>query len=101
MEIGGVAIYRKGVQPVSQAMATFIHSLREISPSLFVLSPVWYSRPATGVLLAPCHDEFRGPRSHYVRQVALEAATQQTLKPSSLNTVDPRSPIKLPLLLQI
>ncbi|GFX85182.1 hypothetical protein TNCV_1647291 [Trichonephila clavipes] len=25
----------------------------------------------TGVLLAPCHDEFRGPRSDNVRQVAL------------------------------
>ncbi|GFU29698.1 hypothetical protein TNCV_4745341 [Trichonephila clavipes] len=25
-------------------------------------------RPATSVLLAPCHDEFRGPRSDYVRQ---------------------------------
>ncbi|GFS90231.1 hypothetical protein TNCV_508661 [Trichonephila clavipes] len=25
-------------------------------------------RPTTGVLLAPCHDEFRGPRSDYVRQ---------------------------------
>ncbi|GFU90053.1 hypothetical protein TNCV_2439401 [Trichonephila clavipes] len=41
-----------------------------ISPSLFVLSHVWCSRPrpTTGVLLAPCHDEFRGPRSDYVRQ---------------------------------
>ncbi|GFU92323.1 uncharacterized protein TNCV_1339041 [Trichonephila clavipes] len=27
------------------------------------------------VLLAPCHDEFRGPRSDYVRQVALETTT--------------------------
>ncbi|GFY01604.1 hypothetical protein TNCV_2607881 [Trichonephila clavipes] len=43
-----------------------------ISPSEFVLSPVWCSRPTTGVLLAPCHDEFCGPRSDYVRQVALE-----------------------------
>ncbi|GFV85522.1 transposable element Tcb2 transposase [Trichonephila clavipes] len=25
-------------------------------------------RPTTGVLLAPCHDEFRGSRSDYVRQ---------------------------------
>ncbi|GFU59667.1 hypothetical protein TNCV_3186351 [Trichonephila clavipes] len=29
----------------------------------------------TGVPLAPCHDEFRGPRSDYVRQVALETTT--------------------------
>ncbi|GFX92730.1 uncharacterized protein TNCV_3180341 [Trichonephila clavipes] len=43
------------------------------SPSLFVLSPVRCSRPTTGVLLAPCHDEFRGPRSDYVREVALAA----------------------------
>ncbi|GFX30101.1 uncharacterized protein TNCV_2618121 [Trichonephila clavipes] len=45
-------------------------SLRGISPSFFVLSPVWCSRPrpTTGVLLAPCHDEFRETRSDYVRQ---------------------------------
>ncbi|GFX82602.1 hypothetical protein TNCV_1192771 [Trichonephila clavipes] len=29
----------------------------------------------TGVLLAPCHDEFRGPQSDYIRQVALETTT--------------------------
>ncbi|GFV91045.1 hypothetical protein TNCV_1249271 [Trichonephila clavipes] len=33
------------------------------------------NRPTTGVLLAPCHDEFRGPRSDYVRQVALKTTT--------------------------
>ncbi|GFT51042.1 hypothetical protein TNCV_4490231 [Trichonephila clavipes] len=34
------------------------------------LSPVWCSRlrPTTGVHLANCHDQFRGPRSDYVRQ---------------------------------
>ncbi|GFX51862.1 uncharacterized protein TNCV_3062801 [Trichonephila clavipes] len=31
--------------------------------------------PTTGVLLAPCHDELRGPRSDYVRQVALATIT--------------------------
>ncbi|GFV53475.1 hypothetical protein TNCV_3446091 [Trichonephila clavipes] len=30
------------------------------------MSPVSWSRPTTGVLLAPCHDEFRGPRSDCV-----------------------------------
>ncbi|GFX20904.1 uncharacterized protein TNCV_79591 [Trichonephila clavipes] len=50
-------------------------SLRGISPSQIVLSPVWCSRPTTGVPLAPCHDEFRGPRSDYVRQLALETTT--------------------------
>ncbi|GFT27876.1 hypothetical protein TNCV_10831 [Trichonephila clavipes] len=36
-----------------------------------ILSPIWCSRPrpTTGVLLARCHDEFRGPRSDYVRQI--------------------------------
>ncbi|PRD32128.1 UNVERIFIED_CONTAM: hypothetical protein NCL1_21408 [Trichonephila clavipes] len=29
------------------------------------------AKPTTSVLLAPCHDEFRGPRSDYVRQVTL------------------------------
>ncbi|GFV65445.1 hypothetical protein TNCV_1671131 [Trichonephila clavipes] len=33
-------------------------------------SPVWWPRPTTGVLLAPCHNEFRGTRSDYVREVA-------------------------------
>ncbi|GFV16416.1 hypothetical protein TNCV_1525621 [Trichonephila clavipes] len=33
-------------------------------------------KPTTGVHLAPCHDEFRGPRSDCVRQVALETATK-------------------------
>ncbi|GFY00801.1 hypothetical protein TNCV_2141931 [Trichonephila clavipes] len=28
----------------------------------------------TGVPLAPCHDEFRGPRSDYVRQITLGIA---------------------------
>ncbi|GFW06987.1 hypothetical protein TNCV_3691831 [Trichonephila clavipes] len=31
--------------------------------------------PTTGVPLAPSHDEFRGPRSDYIRQVALETTT--------------------------
>ncbi|GFS61641.1 uncharacterized protein TNCV_4312931 [Trichonephila clavipes] len=47
-----------------------LSSIRGISPSSFVLSPIWCSRPrpTTCVLLAPCHDEIRGPRSDYVRQ---------------------------------
>ncbi|GFU45706.1 extended synaptotagmin-3 [Trichonephila clavipes] len=42
-------------------------------PSQIVLSPAWCSmlQPMTGVHLAYCHDEFRGPRSDYIRQVAL------------------------------
>ncbi|GFV51876.1 hypothetical protein TNCV_1322291 [Trichonephila clavipes] len=31
-----------------------------------------YGAQTTGVLLASCHDEFRGPRSDYVRQENLE-----------------------------
>ncbi|GFU16142.1 hypothetical protein TNCV_2048431 [Trichonephila clavipes] len=35
------------------------------------------SRPeGLGVPLGPCHDEFRGPRSVYVTQVALETTTK-------------------------
>ncbi|GFW73067.1 hypothetical protein TNCV_831861 [Trichonephila clavipes] len=45
---GGVAIYRLFVE--------------------FRRAPVWCSSPTPGVLLTPCHDEFRGPRSDYVRQ---------------------------------
>ncbi|GFV22679.1 hypothetical protein TNCV_2078691 [Trichonephila clavipes] len=33
------------------------------------------ARPTAGVLLAPCHDEFRGSRSDYVRQMALGTTT--------------------------
>ncbi|GFX63296.1 uncharacterized protein TNCV_3896201 [Trichonephila clavipes] len=45
-------MWRRWCRPLS--------SFRGVSPSKFVLSPVWCSRPTTGVLLAPCHDEFRG-----------------------------------------
>ncbi|GFX99917.1 hypothetical protein TNCV_259541 [Trichonephila clavipes] len=34
-------------------------------------------RSTTGVHLYHCHDEFRGPRSDYVRQVACATATTQ------------------------
>ncbi|GFX55245.1 hypothetical protein TNCV_1157021 [Trichonephila clavipes] len=37
-------------------------------------------RPTTGVLLVPCHDEFRGPRSDYIRQVALATTTTKFFK---------------------
>ncbi|GFW31551.1 uncharacterized protein TNCV_4419861 [Trichonephila clavipes] len=54
-----------------------LSSLREISPSEFVLSPVWCSkpRPMTGVLLAPCHNEFHEPCSDYIRQVYRDEIT--------------------------
>ncbi|GFU06483.1 uncharacterized protein TNCV_351371 [Trichonephila clavipes] len=44
-----------------------LSSLRDILQSEFV----WCSRPwpTTDVLLDPCHNEFRGPRSDYVRQL--------------------------------
>ncbi|GFW25027.1 hypothetical protein TNCV_3155301 [Trichonephila clavipes] len=40
-----------------------------------VLSPIWCSKLllTAGVYLTLCHDEFRGPRSDTVKQVALEA----------------------------
>ncbi|GFY15865.1 uncharacterized protein TNCV_1285101 [Trichonephila clavipes] len=37
----------------------------------------------------PCHDEFRGPRSDYVRQVALATTTQQHINILIFNLVDP------------
>ncbi|GFU81802.1 RNase H domain-containing protein [Trichonephila clavipes] len=45
-----------------------LSSLQGISLRKIVLSPVWFSRQTTAVLLSPCHDEFRGPQSDYVRQ---------------------------------
>ncbi|GFT57878.1 uncharacterized protein TNCV_4865861 [Trichonephila clavipes] len=48
-----------------------------VEPSSILTSSVWCSRlrPKTGVHVAHYHDEFRGPRSDYVRQVALTTAT--------------------------
>ncbi|GFV10245.1 hypothetical protein TNCV_3661971 [Trichonephila clavipes] len=42
------------------------------------ITEVPYVWPTTGVRVAPCHDEFCGPRSDYVRQVALETTTTTT-----------------------
>ncbi|GFW28084.1 tryptophan 5-hydroxylase 1 [Trichonephila clavipes] len=44
------------------------------STLFLIVAPPWHagdSRPTTGLPLAPCHDEFRGPRSDYVRQHSL------------------------------
>ncbi|GFS84976.1 uncharacterized protein TNCV_1305851 [Trichonephila clavipes] len=66
----------------------------EFRRAKIVLSPVWCSRPTTGVLLAPCHDEFRGPRSDYVRQMALETATTMPLRHGgTLNSRRAASPL--------
>ncbi|GFU95504.1 hypothetical protein TNCV_2729581 [Trichonephila clavipes] len=62
VETGGVTIYRP---------------FGEFRRAKIVLSPVWCSRPTTGIPLASCHDEFRGPRSDYIRQVALQTTTEQ------------------------
>ncbi|GFU84787.1 hypothetical protein TNCV_2127281 [Trichonephila clavipes] len=43
----------------------------ELRRAKIVLSPVWCSRPTTGVPLAHAN-EFRGPRSDCVRHVASE-----------------------------
>ncbi|GFT75732.1 hypothetical protein TNCV_3125321 [Trichonephila clavipes] len=44
----------------------------------------------------PCHDEFRGPRSDYVRQVASENNNNKRMK--GLNSANnSRAPITLPL----
>ncbi|GFV74738.1 hypothetical protein TNCV_1039761 [Trichonephila clavipes] len=49
------------------------------------MSPVWCSRskPTTGVLLAPCHDEFSRPRFDYVRQVVLQQVFNITTRSRS------------------
>ncbi|GFU32450.1 hypothetical protein TNCV_3720751 [Trichonephila clavipes] len=53
VEKGGVAIYRP---------------FGEFRRANSYCSPVRWVRPTTGVLLVPCNEEFRGPRSDYVRQ---------------------------------
>ncbi|GFX89216.1 hypothetical protein TNCV_1339151 [Trichonephila clavipes] len=70
MEIGGVAIYGP------------FEEFRRL-----VWSLVWFSRtrPTTGILLAPCHDVFRGPRFDYVRQVALEKTDFDSLCSKSIS----------------
>ncbi|GFW68051.1 hypothetical protein TNCV_1618121 [Trichonephila clavipes] len=37
------------------------------------------AKATTCVLLAPYHDEFRGPRSDFVKQVVLETTTTDSL----------------------
>ncbi|GFU71581.1 hypothetical protein TNCV_3035211 [Trichonephila clavipes] len=48
--------------------------------------PTWLQaeeppRPTTSVLLAPCHDEFHGPQSDYIKQVALATTTNRVSYP--------------------
>ncbi|GFT87850.1 uncharacterized protein TNCV_799561 [Trichonephila clavipes] len=69
VEIGGAAIYRS-FENFSKLNRTVL---------------VWWPRPMTGVLLASCHDEFLGPRSDCVIQVALET----TLKNSGVVAISP------------
>ncbi|GFU41448.1 uncharacterized protein TNCV_4585971 [Trichonephila clavipes] len=57
-EIGGVAIYRP------------FENFSELNRTVTCM--VLKARPTTGVHPAPCHKEFLGPRSDYVKQVALE-----------------------------
>ncbi|GFW88028.1 uncharacterized protein TNCV_217001 [Trichonephila clavipes] len=67
-EIGGVAIY-----------GPFGEFLRD--NSYCHLYGAQGQKPMTVVLLAPCHDEFRGSRSDYVKQVALETTTYRIPSP--------------------
>ncbi|GFT87855.1 secernin-1 [Trichonephila clavipes] len=63
-----------------EVVSPSISSLRGVSPSL--------NRTVTCMVLkandrrtsCPCHDEFRGPRSDYVRQVALATTTNRKKK---------------------
>ncbi|GFU29052.1 uncharacterized protein TNCV_4836681 [Trichonephila clavipes] len=73
-----------------------LSSLQGILPSFFVLSPVWgpRPRPTTCILLAPCHDEFRGPCSDYVRQ--LTTSTPQG-EPQHLKKLMPPGKVYPPL----
>ncbi|GFT94092.1 hypothetical protein TNCV_1078921 [Trichonephila clavipes] len=73
------------------------NTLRVVLPrggtSQIVLSPVWCSRPRpkSVVHVASCYDEFRGPRSDYVRQrVSPIMAEKDSLElvQSSKNTID-------------
>ncbi|GFU09890.1 hypothetical protein TNCV_784391 [Trichonephila clavipes] len=61
--IGGVAIYRP------------FGNFSELNRTVTCM--VLKARPTAGVHPAPCHDEFRGPRSDYVRQVAFETTTTE------------------------
>ncbi|GFV54229.1 hypothetical protein TNCV_3467441 [Trichonephila clavipes] len=47
-----------------------LSSLRGILPRLIGTVTYMMLKANDSVLLAPCHDEFYGPRSDYVRQVA-------------------------------
>ncbi|GFX00126.1 uncharacterized protein TNCV_296151 [Trichonephila clavipes] len=64
VEIGGVSFYR----PFGEFLRANSHCL---------LYGAQGQGQTTGVLLAPCHDEFHEPRSDYVRQVALPTTSRK------------------------
>ncbi|GFU27901.1 uncharacterized protein TNCV_450001 [Trichonephila clavipes] len=80
VEIGGGAIYRPFGEFLRAKSYCHFSNIYCIYSWIREQQPVWSSRPTTttGVLLTPCHDEFHGPRSDYVRQVALVTTTTTT-----------------------
>ncbi|GFT40365.1 hypothetical protein TNCV_3115451 [Trichonephila clavipes] len=60
--------FKAEIVEVEKSDVTIYRPFGEFCRAKIVLSPVWCSRPMTGVPLATCHDEFRGPRSDYIRQ---------------------------------
>ncbi|GFV12742.1 uncharacterized protein TNCV_1367121 [Trichonephila clavipes] len=63
--------WRSVVSPSIVPLGNFAELIRTVTCMVL-------TRPTTGVLLDPYHDEFRGPRSDYVRQVALATTTYPT-----------------------
>ncbi|GFV64156.1 secernin-1 [Trichonephila clavipes] len=78
-KIGNTEVHLQKLWRWRQRSCRHLSSLRGVSPSL--------NRTVTCMVLkandrrtsCPCHDEFRGPRSDYVRQVALVTTTSKTI----------------------
>ncbi|GFX84095.1 hypothetical protein TNCV_4859031 [Trichonephila clavipes] len=83
--IDGGAIYRN-----------ILSTLREFHRAKIVMPPVWCSRlkPTTGVHLAHCHDEFRGPRSMSDRwHEQQQQAALELLATDQWRNVHPHKPL--------
>ncbi|GFW09467.1 hypothetical protein TNCV_3995741 [Trichonephila clavipes] len=72
--------YKKNIKVVSPSIVLFGEFRR--ANSYCHLYGVQGLANTTGVLLVHCHDEFRGPRSDYVRLVTLATTTTDFKKPS-------------------
>ncbi|GFV15800.1 hypothetical protein TNCV_987831 [Trichonephila clavipes] len=81
----GLSHERRGLENISFPLQFHAEIVEVVSPSIgssgnftelnCTVTCMVLKANTAGILLVPCHDEFRGPRSDYARQVALETTT--------------------------